>query len=802
MHGGDFMEKPLPGYGKIIMPENKQRKIKSRLKRPTMDLSMKGNATFLKYIKKFPLILIGYFSGTFSVFGGFNPIGLACISAFFGEGATFYAILLAAFIGYIRTSVFGVPMYAVAICFCALSKFFIFTERKRYGPYQGLVGAICLLTGAIIFSIMNGGSKFILFRGITESICVFGLSEIIRRSIYIYEGGISKKILGQEDIFCLGIVFVLMLCVISLRGKWGFELSLLLGTTFLLVLSYKTGTQSVAVGAVLGMFFLLLQTGTKELFLMLCIASVLAGVFNKRRIYSVIAFWTGFIVPAFYLNTLPDKNMIFACGIGSFLFLLMPEKALNLINTYQYYKKEFYNNDYYVKFKEIMEEKLDNFATAFGSLASTFEVVDVPTEVTPKDASEIVDKISKKVCSSCEMSLYCWRAKNYETYEGIHRLIGAVEKNGEAEKKDFTPWLKESCVCQKEIVETANFYGREYKNNLVWKNRINQSRGLIKEQLLCVEKVLGNLSSYDMPQPTFYESMSNEIKEKLIKKGMNIKKVYVTSVGREGMSVSITKESCLGNNQCKSIVLLTVNSVTGKSFSLPKTTCIADKNGDCQLTFKEQKGYNFKTAVAAVTKEGSEKSGDTYYSEETEDKKGILALCDGMGTGNEASRESGKAVGLIKKFLHAGFPLELTMKTLNSVLAVENKEIYTTMDVCSVDLYSGATEIIKNGGSTVFVLKGGKIKTIRSSSLPMGIFKDWDGEVTKLNVDKGDYIVMVTDGITESFGIEHEKEAVIEAFKNCEGFVESFAVGLLNLALSKYGGKAKDDMTVLVGKIS
>jgi stage II sporulation protein E len=218
------------------------------------------------------------------------------------------------------------------------------------------------------------------------------------------------------------------------------------------------------------------------------------------------------------------------------------------------------------------------------------------------------------------------------------------------------------------------------------------------------------------------------------------------------------------------------------------------------VTLRENRGLVFETSISKEIKYGSEKTGDTAMSEEYGAKKAVMVLCDGMGSGEEAAKESLRAIDLTKRFVRAGFDLSLTLKVLNSALASGNGDMYTTLDVCSINLYTGQCEIIKNGGSTIFIYSCGEMRAIRSTSLPFGVVRDWEGEKTYVQIKSGDTVTMVTDGITEAFGIENEERAVALAVAQGGGNVDKISSLIVEAAKLADGGKAGDDMTVVVGR--
>ena len=92
---------------------------------------------------------------------------------------------------------------------------------------------------------------------------------------------------------------------------------------------------------------------------------------------------------------------------------------------------------------------------------------------------------------------------------------------------------------------------------------------------------------------------------------------------------------------------------------------------------------------------------------------------------------------------------------------------------------------------------------IKSNTLPTGAMQQTDLDVFDMDLKSGDIIVMCSDGIIESNDEYTNKELWIEHIleqMETEN-VQKIADILLRESIDNGYGKAKDDMTVVVGKI-
>jgi stage II sporulation protein E len=222
------------------------------------------------------------------------------------------------------------------------------------------------------------------------------------------------------------------------------------------------------------------------------------------------------------------------------------------------------------------------------------------------------------------------------------------------------------------------------------------------------------------------------------------------------------------------------------------------KKGVCHIRFMEDQRLRITSGVAHRAK-SSRGSGDSYSAMELRNGSCLLALSDGMGSGERARRESAATVGLLEDFIESGFDKELAVRMINSVLILKsNEESFSTLDICSVDLYTGRAEFIKIGAAETFLLRGEHVSVIRSASLPIGMLNDIDLEITEKELKHGDIIIMVTDGVTSA----GDDNWIKSALKTCRyNSPQDLADYLLSEAEQRSRNGLKDDMTILTARV-
>lgn len=218
---------------------------------------------------------------------------------------------------------------------------------------------------------------------------------------------------------------------------------------------------------------------------------------------------------------------------------------------------------------------------------------------------------------------------------------------------------------------------------------------------------------------------------------------------------------------------------------------------------EEQKPYTLEFGIAKIKKNDSIISGDSNTIIKLKDGKILVALSDGMGSGEIAARNSKKVVLNLEKLLDTGFEEERAVKLINSYLLVgKTEDNFATVDAMVFDPSNGLADFIKIGACPTFIsTKNGQVSVVESNALPIGIVEDIEIETKPKMLKRGSTIVMLTDGILEA-NLDKKDEAIKEllgAIKNTSA--QRLADIIMQESVDSNFGIAKDDMTVIVARV-
>lgn len=216
------------------------------------------------------------------------------------------------------------------------------------------------------------------------------------------------------------------------------------------------------------------------------------------------------------------------------------------------------------------------------------------------------------------------------------------------------------------------------------------------------------------------------------------------------------------------------------------------------VLFVEGTVYNVLYGVKKVTREKEPVSGDNFSVFWLPDGRFYAGLSDGMGSGVQACTQSELVLDLLEQFLEAGFSKETAVRMINSSIVLQSEEpVFSTVDLVSIDLYTGVCDFLKVGAAASFLKKENGVECIRGTGLPAGASSQLVLEPYRLRMYDGNLLFLVTDGVISALP-DGEEEEILETliWGLAPGTPGEMAEHLMQQVQSY--GCAADDMTVLV----
>ena len=152
--------------------------------------------------------------------------------------------------------------------------------------------------------------------------------------------------------------------------------------------------------------------------------------------------------------------------------------------------------------------------------------------------------------------------------------------------------------------------------------------------------------------------------------------------------------------------------------------------------------------IGKATVASSGISGDSQISFEVSFSKVAIVLSDGMGVGLKAHTESNITLRLLERMIKAGYDLATAVSFINRLLLLRNQEeMFVTIDMVVVDLFSGQLEFVK-WALPRFIKEAGKWR-LSQPHLPVGVLSQ-EVESDRRTLKEGELLIMATDGVLDA----------------------------------------------------
>lgn len=370
-----------------------------------------------------------------------------------------------------------------------------------------------------------------------------------------------------------------------------------------------------------------------------------------------------------------------------------------------------------------------------------------------------------------------------------------------------------SLLCRQKLMGYAESFeelGRSFRQeiqitgddrqNILEKCMLWQSRQIMGDHLQEVARIMERVAGEELGYCPLEEKKKKSLIQALRSEGITARDICYVQKDREGsgtagisMTLSSDRPHCKATQAADILTVLLEKHLQPS----PGSPYLVEQEPHCFL-FTEEPKYIALTGVSRAVKEGEKVSGDQFATLESEKGKLILLLSDGTGAGEDASRGSARVMDLMEKMLEAGFGTEASVNLLNSALYAQNEEEdHPTVDICSLDLYTGECEICKVGGVATFWKGHRGVECIGGESLPLGIFQKAQIERQCCRLRPGDLLVMMTDGVLDM--LEDGEERMAEMLAGLqEQNPQEIAEKVLSYAICACEGRIRDDMTVFV----
>ncbi|MBA4534297.1 stage II sporulation protein E [Brevibacillus halotolerans] len=683
-------------------------------------------------------------------------------------------------------------------------------KRKdfSYTPFM-VVGTVFAshLLGKVIQSQVNTYSVTMIA---VEAILSFVLTLIFIQSLSIIHINKPFEPLKTEEIICL---VILLASLMTGTVGWviqGISMEHILSRYFLLLFAFVGGgTVGAAVGVVTGLILSLADVSALQQISLLAFAGLLAGLLKEGGKIGVVA---GLLIGTSILGIYGGAHSglylsLVETSIASFLFLLTPASIWKRVASFIPGTSEHTQShqEYMRRIRDMTAGKIQQFSDLFTELSHSFaQTAEIKSGVEEEEVDLYLSKVAERTCQLCWKKEQCWERDTQMTYDAMSSMLITVFEHGTMEGATIPKEWEKKCVKTEKVIQNMEQEYHQMIEHNQLKKQIQDSRKLVADQLSGVSRVMSDFAREIQREGVALSLQEKQVSKALEGLGLSVRRVDIHSLEEGKVDIEISQPSCYGRDECAKIVAPMLTEVLGENIIVKERHCEAFKDQHCKMCLASAKTYEIEIGVAGAAKGGKLLSGDSFKTMDLGNGKVAVAISDGMGNGERAFLESQSALDMLQQLLKSGLDEKLSIKTVNSVLALRSSdEMFATVDLAVIDLQTAMTRFIKIGSTPSFIKRGNDVFMVSANNLPVGILEDIEVDIVTRNLKAGDLLIMMSDGIFEApRHIENRPMWMKRLISQLETEdPQEISDLLLEKVIREHCGEIVDDMTVLVARI-
>ncbi len=785
--------------------------------------NIKENNTIyrLKNIFRYQHIIIyilTFLMSTLSIKGNIVPFGLAMVAACVGETVPLIGVYLTAIIGtfigngaaatgdFVGTSI----IYFLLVLFVK-TKIAIDERNESVKSGGKLFSAIMIVTA--IESYRSSFNMYDMFMGAINASIVYVFYKIFVNGLATIRDLNEKKAFTIEELVASVIIASVAIVALSGMNIFGVNISNILTIALIMSLGWRHGVLvGIVTGVAVGLSITFVE-GISGLELLVYMGSgMVAAILGKLgKVCVVLEVIAVNVLLNYFGNLSPEIALILKeASIASIGLLFLPKRVkIDLDELLGKHKLISNHGDNRLNgTTDEISEKLKSISDMFNELVKVQDKEEIiRDENFIQDFLDNIENIKSNVFydviadENTNIARDICKVLKEQDIIVDNDLVTILNNNNNfVIMKDKT--IKNDL---QEVVKIAN---RTLKNDQIKRAKEEERKknlASINENLKNVTKVIDKCAEeIAKPKETIYSKKEQEIELLLKSKGIKIHQVRLKKLKNEKHIIELKldyEDQRLREKEIETGIADVISKSIGSKMVFQRDR-IDEENKEYSQIYATEDKYILQVGSAKTAKDGSTVSGDCSLQIKLADGKYLIAIADGMGSGEKARECSKITLRLVKQMLSAGFNGEETVKLINSRMNLsQNKEMYSSLDISILDLFIGKIELLKNGACNTYIKNKKTIKQIKSENLPVGIVNDIELQSNTIDINDGDILVMYSDGIIDSK--ENDGKEWIEDFlKNIStNSVQKIADLILAEAIDNGYGIAHDDMTVIVTKI-
>ena len=683
----------------------------------------------------------GFIMARSVLFGGVSPFGAALTAALVGPPAL--AAALGAIAGHLLLAdALANVQYIAAIVLILAAKWVLPWREKK--PHMTAVAACLAGLGVSAAAVLalGGATTYDVIMRSSEVLLGCGAAYFFSRSASALDDGLSAA--GKPEVSCLAIAGCVVVMALSSLVTGGLSTGRVLAVLAILICAHSAREAGGAIAGVAAGVSVALATGDHSYVIgAYGFGGLAAGLFAQfGKIPPAAAFAlinTG--VSLLTMEFAGANTAIFEAFAASVIFIALPQGWIARAPLQSLCTGGETDS------QSALRERLEDYSAALEEIGKTTR--EVGQKLRKREIlgpGAIIDPVAERVCADCGMKTSCWQLRKEVTVNAMNDAIAMLRASGSISREKMPRHFLQTCCRLDELcgVLCGEFNAHTARESV--RRKVGKVRAVLTDQFEGMAMMLSEVASELCATRPFESDKAGRIREYFTQAGIVTQRVSCTQDRYNRVNIELVLPNPQVARLSKTKVTLDLCTLLETDFDLPEVI-IREKT--TTLTFCEKATYSVEMGAYQLSSGKNRICGDAYDFIRNKGGQTHFVLSDGMGSGGSAAVDSAMACGLLVKLISVGVGYDAALKMVNSALLIKSgDETLATIDVCSLDLFTGKASFYKAGAAPTFIVKGGKAGYLESTSLPAGILHGVSFEKSSVTLHEGDIVVMVSDGVT------------------------------------------------------
>ena len=397
--------------------------------------------------------------------------------------------------------------------------------------------------------------------------------------------------------------------------------------------------------------------------------------------------------------------------------------------------------------------QLDTLSGILMGLSSTFyHLSDRTRKPGLYEVRQLCEGIADRYCAHCAHHTLCWEEDFSSTADAMGRITLCIHRKGRAEAGTAFAPLDRRCPNLPNMLAAMNDAAAHLCEEKITKDKTETAAGDYEG----MAKLLRASAEEHTKSCQRDAALSRRLGRAMQRIGFCADTVSVygdrrrvviaegIDLGGAGMRLGRERENSalLGTEELREAF----SALSGVRYQPPEYH-LTDGGKRLCMTMRAGPKLSVTSGVWGEKKADEEITGDVACMFANRSDCFYALVCDGMGSGREASVTAQISALFLEKLLSVSTAAGAALNLLNGFLRARTGECSATVDLCEIDMITGEAHFIKCGAAPSYLLRGEQLFRIASGTMPLGILREVSAEETTFTLCSDDLLLFFSDGV-------------------------------------------------------